>query len=67
MIPPRDSMIHLRLSGATHPGLKSRAVRCARRRNLKLSPWLSEAIAEKVRAEESANSNTEPAPADHRE
>jgi hypothetical protein len=35
-------------------GLKGRAVRCSRKRNMKLTPWLIEAIEEKVAREESA-------------
>lgn len=33
-------------------GLKGRAVKCSRKRNMKLSPWLVEAIEEKCDREE---------------
>ncbi len=50
-IPPfAQSQIVLRVPRT----LKGRAVRCSRIRNLKLSPWLTEAIEEKCEREEAA-------------
>lgn len=38
-------------------GLKGRAVKCSRIRNMKLTPWLIEAIEEKCQREEKENNH----------